>query len=428
MAGGPVAAPPFALPAVHFAAALLWLLVSAGLLVWLAPRLAMGRVFDPPVFALVHALMLGVVGSAIFGTVQQFVPSALGVPLRSVRLGLASFALLQFGVTVLVLGFLGWRGWAQALGWLAILAAVGGVSRNVLRARRHSVNGALVGLYLTAAHSALGFGMAVAFARVGETLGWWQVDRVALLSAHALLGAVGFGLLSVIGVGSRMLPTFLMGPGDDTRWLHWQLGLTVLALLVYVTGAVLTAGWVMRSGAWLLIAAAVPTLMLPWRWFARRRRPLDGALWQVASSMLALAAATAVGLWLLLGDPYRFSRWAALLVALVAGGLAVLVVGVMAKILPHLSYINLARHMPGFAALGSPNVLLRDDWQRISAVCLGAGWSLLVVALLAEHASGARAAAALWALGTGFVVLNIARMYVVGRRPAHTAPRIMAIN
>ncbi|WP_291157628.1 hypothetical protein [Gemmatimonas sp. UBA7669] len=427
-AGGPVAAPPFALPAVHFAAALFWLLVSAGLLVWLAPRLAMGRVFDPPVFALVHALMLGVVGSAIFGTLQQFVPGGLGVPLRSVRLGFASFALLQFGVTILVLGFLGWRGWAQGLGWLAILGAVGGVSRNVLRARRHSVNGKLVGLYITVAHSALGFGMIVAFARIGETLGWWQVDRMALVSAHALLGAVGFGLLSVIGVGSRMLPTFLMGPGDDTRWLHWQLGLTVLALLVYTAGAVLTAGWLMQSGAWLLMAAAVPTLMLPWRWFARRRRPLDGALWQVASSMLALAAATAVGLWLLLGDPYRFSRWAALLVALVAGCLAVLVVGVMAKILPHLSYINLARHMPGFAALGSPNALLRDDWQCISAVCLGAGWSLLVVALLAEHAAGARAAAALWALGTGLVVVNTARMYVVGRRPARIAPQGMVTN
>jgi len=417
MAGGPVTAPPFALPAIHFAATLVWLVVATAMLVVLAPRLADGRTFDPPVFALVHVLMLGVVGSAIFGTLQQFVPGGLGVPLRSVRLGYWGFGLLQVGIVLLVGGFWWWRGTAQGLGWLFIFAAVGAVSRNVLRARRHSVNGKLVGLYITVAHSALGAGMAIAFARLGETLGWWQVDRMALLSAHALFGAVGFGTLSAIGVGSRMLPTFLMGPGDDTRWLHWHLGLTTTGLVVYGASAVLASGIGMRLGSVLLLAGGVLAVALAVRWFRRKRRPLDAALQHVASSFLALGAAVLVAGWLLVGNAYAFNQWAALLVALVVGWLTTLVVGVMAKILPHLAYNNLARSLPGFSALGSPNRLLREDWQHASVLLLGAGWMALVGSLMAAAPRLALVAALVWSVGVAVVVANHVRMVVLGRTP-----------
>lgn len=422
MAGGPVAAPPFALPAIHFAAALVWLVIAAVMLAVLAPRLAEGRTFDPPVFALVHVLMLGVVGSAIFGTLQQFVPGGLGVPLRSIKLGYWGFGLLQVGVILLVGGFWWWRGAAQGLGWLLIFAAVGAVSRNVLRARRHSVNGKLVGLYITIAHAALGAGMAIAFARIGETLGWWQVDRMALLSAHALFGAVGFGVLSTVGVGSRMLPTFLMGPGDDTRWLHWHLGLTTVGLTVYGCAAVFTSGIGMRAGAVILLGAGALTVALAGRWFRRKRRPLDAALGHVASAFLALAATVIVAAWLFAGNAYAFHQWAALLVALVIGFLTTLVIGVMAKILPHLAYINLAKQLPGFSALGSPNKLLREDWQHASVLLLGGGWMALVLSLMLAASDAATVSALVWCAGVAVVIANHVRMIALARASRATAP------
>jgi hypothetical protein len=423
VAGGPAAAPPFALPAIHFGATLLWLVVAAVLLVRLAPLLAAGRTFDPPVFALVHVLMLGVVGSSIFGTLQQFVPGGLGVPLRSVRLGFWGFGLFQVGVMLLVTGFWWWRGLLQGLGWLLIFAAVGAVSRNVLRARRAAVNGSLVGWYISVSHSALGAGMFVALARIGETLGWWQVDRMSLLAAHALLGAVGFGTLAAIGVGSRMLPTFFMGPGDDTRWLHWQLGLTTFALTAFSVGAMATHGLTMRLSAGLLLAAGAVTVALPIRWLRRKRRPLDAALWHVTVSFGALAVSLPVGAWLLFRNPYAFHVWAALLVVLVVGWLTTLVIGVMAKILPHLAYNNLGRTWPGVAALGSPNRLLREDWQHASVLLMGGGWVLLTAALLVRHEGAATAAASVWAAGVVVVLANHVRLVVVGRlRPAAPSP------
>ena len=74
--GGGAASPPPTLPLSHFAFALLWLAVASVMLPWVAPQLARGNVFEPAVVALVHVLVLGTVGSAIAGALQQFASQA----------------------------------------------------------------------------------------------------------------------------------------------------------------------------------------------------------------------------------------------------------------------------------------------------------------------------------------------------------------
>lgn len=413
---GAAAPPPFRLPGSHFAAALGWLGVAAVLLPALAPRLADGRVFEPPVLALVHVVALGVVGSTIFGALYQFVPGGLGVPLRSVRAGLAGFWALQSGVATLVAGLWWWSGPLQLAGWFLLLAAVGAVSVNVLQARRRSVQGKQIGLYLSVAHSALGFGMAIAFARIGETLGWWHVGRLGLLAAHALLGLVGFGTLTAVGVGSRMLTTFLQAPGDDRRPLTGLLCLASGALGVFGVGIVF--GWelVAQLGGVLLVATGIGVSALGVRWFRRRGRALDPALWHVVGAFAALVGATLLGAGLLVGGPTDLARWAALVVAALCGWLVLLVVGVMAKIVSHLSYINLFSRMPGFAAIGDPNLLLRADWLAASGACLTAGALGLTAAIDLGSAQVARMAALLWSAGVAITLANFFRMLVVGRR------------
>lgn len=413
--GGASSPPPFALIASHFVASLCWLLLASVLLVWLAPRLAAGRIFDPPVLAVVHMLTLGVLASAVFGALNQFVPGGLGVPLRSVRVARWGFWLLQGGVVLLTGGLWAWRGSLQGLGWLLVFAAVGAVSYNTLRARRQSVHGKQVGLFLTVAHSALGAGMFVALARIGETLGWWQVDRLSLLAAHALLGAVGFGTLSAVGVASRMLPTFLLGPGNDVRVLHWQLWTTVLGLCVFVGGALAHVGVVMRLGGVVIAAGGVFALQLGVRWYRRRQRTIDASLAHVVVCYVALATAIGLGLWLVVGEAYDFARWSALFVLLLAGWLVTMVIGVMAKIFTHLSYNNLAREMPGFRAVGSPNGLLRADWQWACSAMFAVGVLGLACALVAHHARLAQVFATVWAGGAMLTVANYVRMFARGR-------------
>ncbi|MCA0377787.1 MAG: hypothetical protein LCH84_19300 [Gemmatimonadetes bacterium] len=422
-------APPLTLPVAFLAASLGWLAVAAALLPVVAPALARGDVFAPAVFALVHVLTLGVVGTAITGTLHQFVPVGLGVPLRSVRLGYLALALHSAGTLLLVLGFWWWHGAAQGIGWTLLFAGMGASSRNVLRAYRVSVQGKLVGWYLLVAHSALGAGMFVAAARLGETFGWWHVDRMALLAAHALLGAVGFGTLSAIGVGSRMLPTFLQAPGDDARLLRALLWLCTLALTAFTAGAVLGAGVVMRVSALALLASGILSLSLARRWWRRRGRGLDAVLWHLVSAFAALAVAVCVGLLLIVGDAYAFRRWAALLVALVVGWLVTLLAGVLARILPRMTVAAQAaraRSAGGPAVAvppAPPNALLRTDLLWGSCGALSCGWVALVIALLAGNPAWARGAALCWSGGVVCVLATHVGLWWRVRVARGRAPR-----
>lgn len=424
-AGGPAMAPPLALPALHFAATLFWLAVAAPVLFVAGPRLARGLVFDPLVIAFVHMMVLGVMGSAIFGTLLQFVPGGLGVPLRSTRLGYWGFGLFETGVLALVAGFWFWHGAMQGIGWTFILAAVGAHSRNTLRARRHSVNGRLVATFVTVAHSALGLGLAIAAARIGETLGWWHVDRLYLLAAHALFGAVGFGTLSAIGVGSRMLPTFLAAPGDDTRLLMAHLWLSSIGLVVFGIGAVLTQTWILRIGALTILASGVLAAWILLTWFRRKQRALDTALRYIASAAIAFGTAVLMGLAIFFTDAQlSLQHWAAALLVLVLGWLSTLVLGVMSKILPHITFLNLAPTRPRLRAKGSPNHLLRNDLQLSAAAGLALGWVLLAIGIWTQHQLMTTAGAAAWALGTLAAVTNYLRLLLTAL--PRTAPKPQA--
>src|SRR6266498_1176018 len=97
----PAHPPPFALPAAHFAASLVWLAVGSAGLIVLARTLAAGSYLDPRVFAVVHAGTLGVVTTASFGALYQMFPPLMGIGLRSVRVAGAGFILLTLGVSTL---------------------------------------------------------------------------------------------------------------------------------------------------------------------------------------------------------------------------------------------------------------------------------------------------------------------------------------
>src|SRR5690606_257011 len=84
--------PPAILPAEHFAAALLFFALGSVGLVVVAPELAAGSFFLPRVVAVVHLFVLGFILLSIYGALCQFLPVAVGVPMRWLPLAHATFA------------------------------------------------------------------------------------------------------------------------------------------------------------------------------------------------------------------------------------------------------------------------------------------------------------------------------------------------
>ena len=189
---------------------------------------------------------LGVLTTTIYGALNQFFPGALGISIRSVRVAHWTWVLHTAGTLTLVTGFWVWRPALLGAGWLLLFAGVFGSSWNLLPQRRKAPRGLVVGRYVSAGHIALGTAMLVALARIGNSLGWWPLDRMAVVVSHFHLAVFGFVVFTAVGVGSWMLPMFLLAASAPTWPLRWigPVGMSGLAIL--------TAG---ALGAWPLADA-----------------------------------------------------------------------------------------------------------------------------------------------------------------------------
>ncbi len=403
--------PPYALSTRHFGAALLWLALGAAGLVVVAPVLAEGGLFSPRTVAVTHCFTLGWITTSIFGALYHIYPVALGVAARSLRVAAWTFWTLQLGIIALVAG--SWFGLPALLaaGWLVLFAAVGGFSWNVLPQRRRARRGRTIGLYVSAGHMGLGLAMVVAGARIGEALGWWQVNRLGLLSAHVHLAVVGFATLTAVGVGSKLLPMFLRArnfPVWPLRWIGPVVGVGLLALAVgqvWSLAPVATVGGALTAGGITLFL-----YQAGWYFRARTRVSLDPTMAHVAVALVFLAASTAFGVVFLSGAG-NLQRWTAYGALAILGWLTLLVAGVYYRVVPFLTWLHHLKPGAGRAGGPTPASLSRPQWSWLSLGLLAVGVMVLTHGIGSGGGGFALAGAWLWAAGVVVVLAQHVRTW-----------------
>lgn len=412
---GPAHPPPFRLTAGHFATALLWLLIGAVGLVMVSAELADGNFLAPRVLAVTHVLTLGVLTTTIYGALYQFFPGALGIAIRSVRVASWTWAAHTTGTLLLVTGFWTWRPALLGAGWILLFCGMFGSSWNLLPQRRRAPHGLVVGRYVAAGHVALGTAMLVALARIGNSLGWWPIDRMAVIVSHFHLAAFGFVVFTAVGVGSWMLPMFLQAARAPTWPLRW-IGPVGMAGLLFLTAGAL-GGWplVARAGGLLVLASALLYLAQLSLYFGfAERRPIDPALAHVAVGVLHFAGAVLLGATILTGNGSARS-WTAYGLLAVVGWLVLLVVGVLYKILPFLAWLNLFG--PRAAQAGAPTQadLTSSAMVRLSLALLAPGvWGLVGGTLLGSRGA-VLAGASLYLAGVVVVLGQYVRILLLAR-------------
>jgi hypothetical protein len=249
--------------------------------------------FHPHTLAITHTMALGWGTMMILGASHQLVPVLIEAKLYSNTLAYLSFFLAAVGIPLLVYCFFTFQlNWLAEIGAslinAAIIAYVINLSISISKSKKENVHAVFI---LTAAVWLLVTTIIGLLLVCNFTKSILPADSLHYLALHAHLGIVGWFLLLVIGVGSRLIPMFLISKYDNIKRL-WQIYYLLNAgILAFITIFILNAtAWLFLPVA-LVLAALVMFALFCRKAYAKRLRkqvddPMKISLLSVAMMLL----------------------------------------------------------------------------------------------------------------------------------------------
>jgi hypothetical protein len=210
-------------------------LLIATILLFFSSSSFLRHYFQPHVLAITHTMALGCGTMIILGSSHQLVPVLIEGKLYSNTLAYASFVLAAIGIPLLVYGFYVFdmgdpAKWGGRFVLLAILAYIINLAMSMVRSKHKNVHAvfvltAAVWLFLTAF---LGLFLVYNF-----SYDLMPANSLHYLPMHAHAGIIGWFLLLIIGVGSRLIPMFLISKYTNAKLLWWIYALINCSLVGY---------------------------------------------------------------------------------------------------------------------------------------------------------------------------------------------------
>ena len=405
-------APPFRLPGEHFTAALLFLLAGALGLIAIAPALATGAYVSPRVAGVTHLFTLGWITTSIMGALYQFLPVALGEPIRWVRVAHVSFALHAPGLALFVGGLVTNHtsvllAGAAAFGTGILLFTIN-LAATLKVAKRRDVTWwalAFADLYLFAT-------LVIGIALAGNLRwGYLGAGRLSAIGVHMHIAVAGWVLLVMIGVAQRLLPMFLLSHGAGERYAKIAVALVASGAGV-LTFLHHTSTFISRWMPALLIAGGCAAFLLQARSFYthRVRRNLDPGM-RLAAAGLGLLAVALAAAWPVVAGAAQ-ARYATAYVLTLLLAISLFIVAHYYKIVPFLVWYHRFGPLAGKQKVPRVSELYSARHATIAA-------SMLVVAtvvLVGGVASGSGAATRIGAVVfAGGVAVTFLQMFKLSR-------------
>lgn len=406
-------APPFVLPGEHFTAALLFLVLGAIGTVVIAPDLAAGAYPSPRVVGVTHLFTLGWITTSIMGALYQFLPVALGEPIRSVRAAHLSFMLYVPGFAAFVTGLLSGSGTVMSAGavvlGLGVLVFTANLGATLWRSSRRDVTWwALAGadLFLMVT---LVLGLALA-----ANLRWPYLggSRLTALGTHLHVALAGWVLLVMVGVAHRLLPMFLLSHGAGDRYARAAVVLLASGAAILAVGhhgPPVVSRWLPAA---LLAAGLLAFLLQARRFYRHRHRPvLDPGLRLAAAALGLLAVGlTLAGPAMLGGGSARVSTAYVLVMVL---AISLFVAAQYYKIIPFLVWYHRFGPLAGKRPIPRVSELYSLRQATMAGALLVSGTLVLTAAAALGAPVAARGGAVLLAVG---VVIEAGQMLALARR------------
>lgn len=374
-----------------------------------------GHYFTPHLLALVHTAALGWGSMIIFGASYQILPIICGCDLFSPLLARASFICLTIGVLFLVPSFWWFRpGWTMITGGTSVVVAAVFYNINAFHTTGTCKRYATQRLFILSSACWLLL-TAMAGLLLAVNLGHPFIFRNLpdMLKLHAHAGLAGWFLLLITGVSTKLVPMFLLGKSNKTRWLYISFVAQNAGLLLFVIDG-LVAG---PSYRFLLYAALVALGVIAWMiWLIdcfrnRARKAIDWPMKQVLLSFpflllsflfIPLVYYSTRPKWTLVYGLFLFLGW-----------ITSILLGMTFKTLPFIVWNGRYRSLNGKIKIPMPKQLYKEQWvswQLITHLCslllLVAGVALQEMLLIRLALWIGLATAVLYAVNAFKVILH----------------------
>jgi hypothetical protein len=356
-----------------------------------------GHYFQPRLLALVHTAALGWATMVIFGSSYQLVPVIFEHDLYSSKLAFVSWILLTIGSCLLIHAF--WvfdSGILMQSGGLLIFAAVICFACNVLFTAQDSDKYSIQKVYIfTSAFWLLvtvTFGLLLVF-NFSKMI---FADHIQILKLHAHAGLVGWFLMLIIGVGTKLLPMFLLGKSAKSKYLNYawfciNSGLVLFLFDAYFSGITFRALFYTT-----LIATGIIFFLLYMHdvFKNRLRKSLDFPMkWSMISlPVLGLIIAIVP---FIISLPKAFFLTSIYGVLIFLGWITSLIMGQTFKTLPFIVWNNRYKHLSGKQKIPMPKHLYNETIIKyqfyiylagflflIAGIFSGLSWLLQIAAIL----------------------------------------------
>ncbi|HRN54896.1 MAG TPA: cytochrome C oxidase subunit I [Agriterribacter sp.] len=388
-------------------------LAATLLLIFSAP--AFGRhYFHPQVIAVTHTMALGWGTMIILGASHQLVPVLIEGKLFSNALAYISFALAAVGIPLLVYAFYTFNmNWMARRGGELVIDAVVvyliNMGISMAKSKTENVHAVFVftaGLWLLIT-TIVGLLLVYNFSTP-----LFAEDSLHYLSLHAHMGIIGWFLLLIIGVGSRLIPMFLISKYANVKLLWWVYILINLGLIAFAFMFLYAA----PVYCFLLPVTAVTAALLLFGYYCRQaykqrlRKQVDEQL-KISVLSVAMMALPVILLVIMIISLWVTGENTRLVLAygftVFFGWITAIILGMTFKTLPFIIWNKVYHKKAGLGKTPNPKNLFSSKVFTGMAVCYLLGFVLFVAGILLSVVFVLQSGALLLLVAAGLYNFNV---------------------
>lgn len=351
-----------------------------------------GHYFHPKVLSVTHVMALGWGSMMILGASHQLVPVLIEGKLYSNVLAYLSFGFAAVGIILLIWGFYHFDfGIAAQTGALMILMAfifyLINIAVSMTKSNHQNVHATFVfsGVLWMIITIVLGVLLVFNFSfRV------FSLDSLHYLPLHAHLGIVGWFLMMVLGVGSRLIPMFMISKYNNVKRLWLIFYLVNGALILFFVSFIIKPNPVIYFISTLLVILAIGLFVhFCYRAYKARIRKLMEPQLKISilsGWMMLLPAILLIVLYTLPVVSADFTRVALVYgFCIFFGWISAIIFGMTFKTLPFILWNKKFHTKAGVGKTPNPRELFSQPVFRVMLGFYFAGFILFVVGLLLRN-------------------------------------------